>query len=164
MIRRLLLAVAAYCVMSQPVLKSADAVDFALAQEGKDYHLGATGPNEFDCSGLTQTAYAQVGVRLPRTAKEQSEISFAERVTSNFRRGDLLFYATNELKPGEASHVGIYIADGRWISAQTPLPKPFGKVIITDVTNPWACRSKSPSLSATRPQNFPRKQTRTETC
>lgn len=115
---------------------AADAVDFALAQLNKEYSSGATGPDKFDCSGLTQTAYTRVGIPLPRTAKEQSEISFGERVSSNFRRGDLLFYATGD-DPRLVSHVGIYVGDGKWISAQTPKPPPNGRVILDDITNSW---------------------------
>ena len=45
------------------------AVDTALAQIGDPYVWAAGGPNSFDCSGLTQYAYAAAGVRLPHSSK-----------------------------------------------------------------------------------------------
>lgn len=118
-----------------------DAVDFAMLQLGKPYVLGATGPDAFDCSGLTQYAFAKVGVQLPRTSKQQSEITFGVRVLSGFQRGDLLFYATDDARPGVVSHVGLYVGNGQWISAQTPKPLPNGQVILSAVTNGfWAPR------------------------
>ena len=48
------------------------AVDTALAQRGDMYLYGATGPDRFDCSGLTSFAYKAAGVSIPRTSKAQS--------------------------------------------------------------------------------------------
>lgn len=141
--RRLLVCLTALAVvlLTSAEPRSSDAVDFAVSQIGKPYALGATGPNAFDCSGLIQSAYAQVGVQLPRTARQQSEISFGQRVTSDFKRGDLLFYGTDDNEPDAVSHVGIYVGNNRWISAQTPLPQPNGEVLESDTTNPyWAPR------------------------
>jgi cell wall-associated NlpC family hydrolase len=42
-------------------------VAYAKSKLGAPYAWGANGPNQFDCSGLTQAAYAEAGVRLPRT-------------------------------------------------------------------------------------------------
>ena len=41
------------------------------SQEGDSYRMGATGPDTWDCSSFTQRAYAQIGIRLPRTAAAQ---------------------------------------------------------------------------------------------
>ena len=43
------------------------AVTYALAQRGKSYLWGGTGPDRFDCSGLTQRAWAQAGRAIGRT-------------------------------------------------------------------------------------------------
>ena len=40
------------------------AIKTACAQVGKPYVWGATGPNSFDCSGLTQYAYKAAGIYL----------------------------------------------------------------------------------------------------
>jgi hypothetical protein len=112
-------------------------VDLVQAQLGKPYRLGAVGPAAFDCSGLTQWAYGQVGIALPRTARQQSEISFATRVTANFLPGDLLFFATDNVQPQLVTHVGVYVGQNKWVSAQSPLPPPNGQVIEDLTTNPW---------------------------
>ena len=44
---------------------------YAYAQIGKMYMFGAAGPNNFDCSGLTQMAWKQAGVNLPHNAAQQ---------------------------------------------------------------------------------------------
>jgi cell wall-associated NlpC family hydrolase len=56
-------------VAASPV--AAAALAFAQAQLGKPYVWGATGPNSFDCSGLTGAAYAAAGLQLPRTSRQQ---------------------------------------------------------------------------------------------
>jgi cell wall-associated NlpC family hydrolase len=80
------------------------AVAFASAQVGKPYCWGGTGPRCFDCSGLTQTAWRSVGVRVPRTA---DAIAGALQPVSldDVRAGDILWW------PG---HVGIYAGNG-WV-------------------------------------------------
>jgi hypothetical protein len=93
-----------------------DAVDIAINQIGDDYEWGGNGPDAFDCSGLTRYAYGQVGVELPRTSGEQSQTG--ELVTGEFQRGDLLFFATDDDRPGVVTHVGIYEADDIMINAQ----------------------------------------------
>ena len=40
----------------------------ARSKIGSPYVWGATGPNAFDCSGLTSWAYNQVGKKIPRTS------------------------------------------------------------------------------------------------
>lgn len=89
------------------------AVAFARAQLGKPYVWGATGPNSYDCSGLTQAAWHAAGVTLPRTTWDQVEA--APRVaTKQLRPGDLVFFYS------DISHVGIYIGGGRMIHAPRP--------------------------------------------
>ncbi len=47
------------------------AVEEASRHEGKPYRYGASGPDEFDCSGFTQYVFRQLGHELPRTARAQ---------------------------------------------------------------------------------------------
>ena len=51
--------------------RAAAAIAAARSAVGKPYVWGANGPSGFDCSGLTQWAYAQAGVGLPRTSQAQ---------------------------------------------------------------------------------------------
>lgn len=105
-----------------PRLSEADvAVRVALAQRGKPYVWGATGPNAFDCSGLIGYAYRTAGIRLPRTTWDQ--IDTGRRIpTSALRPGDLVFYR-------EAAHVGMYIGGGRIVHA----PRPGTSVKVADL-------------------------------
>lgn len=50
----------------------ASVIAFLKAQVGDAYVMGGTGPNSWDCSGLTQAAFAQAGVSLPRVSQDQS--------------------------------------------------------------------------------------------
>jgi len=85
------------------------AVAFAYAQIGKPYQWGATGPDSFDCSGLTQAAWAYAGVSIPRVSYDQmSQLPAVS--TSDLQPGDILGFAGN-------SHVGIYVGGGYLIDA-----------------------------------------------
>lgn len=86
------------------------AVDVATAQLGKPYRWGASGPNSFDCSGLTSYAWAKAGVTLPRSSGAQ--FAGTERISrSQLRPGDLVFYHS------PISHVAMYIGDGKVVEA-----------------------------------------------
>jgi cell wall-associated NlpC family hydrolase len=89
--------------------------DFARAQVGAGYQLGATGPGRWDCSGLTQAAYAAAGISLPRTSQDQSALG--TRITvGEARPGDLLYWGG----AGSAYHVAVHVGDGRYVGAQNP--------------------------------------------
>ncbi|WP_280488143.1 C40 family peptidase, partial [Nocardia cyriacigeorgica] len=63
---------------------------------GKPYEWGSEGPHSWDCSALVQWAYAQVGVRLPRTTWEQAEYLTNNAVTNHAVDADSL---QHEFKP-----------------------------------------------------------------
>ncbi len=89
------------------------AVNYALAQVGDAYVYGASGPDAFDCSGLTMMAWAQAGVSLPHSSSGQ--MSSGPSVSqSDLQPGDLVFY----YQP--VSHVGIYIGNGKIVHAANP--------------------------------------------
>ncbi|WP_415941435.1 NlpC/P60 family protein [Streptomyces sp. 067-1] len=96
-----------------PNSRAAAAVAYAYQKLGSPYVWGATGPNAFDCSGLTQAAYRAAGVSLPRTTYAQ--IDAGRRVgRSELLPGDLVFFYSG------ISHVGIYVGNGRMIHAPNP--------------------------------------------
>jgi cell wall-associated NlpC family hydrolase len=91
------------------------AIAFAESKLGLPYQWGGTGPL-YDCSGLTQAAYAAAGVRLRRTSHEQfwdgPRVALGE-----LQPGDLVFYASDVTDPATIYHVGLYVGDGRMIEA-----------------------------------------------
>ncbi|GGO53584.1 C40 family peptidase [Streptomyces lasiicapitis] len=96
-----------------PNSRASAAVSYAYKALGSPYVWGATGPNAFDCSGLTQAAYRAAGVSLPRTTYAQ--IDTGRRVSrSELQPGDLVFFYSG------ISHVGIYVGDGQMIHAPNP--------------------------------------------
>jgi cell wall-associated NlpC family hydrolase len=86
------------------------ALSAAQGKIGSPYVWGATGPNSFDCSGLTSWAYAQAGVSIPRTS--QAQASAGPHVGRNaLKPGDLvLFY-------GDLHHIGLYAGNGMILHA-----------------------------------------------
>jgi cell wall-associated NlpC family hydrolase len=89
---------------------AAQAVAVALAQLGKPYRWGASGPAAFDCSGLTLFSYSAAGVSLPRTAAEQYD-TLPHIPAGAARPGDLVFFGFGP------SHVGIYLGGDRMVDA-----------------------------------------------
>ncbi|KIX78116.1 hypothetical protein SF12_10460, partial [Streptomyces sp. MBRL 601] len=99
--------------LKAPNPRAAQAIAFARTAIGKPYVWGATGPNAFDCSGLTQAAWRAAGVSLPRTTYTQ--INAGQRVSrSQLAPGDLVFFYSS------ISHVGLYIGNGQMIHAPNP--------------------------------------------
>ena len=92
------------------------ALDFARAQLGKPYVWGATGPDSFDCSGLTQAAYAAAGVRLPRVAQDQW-VAGPHVDLGAIQPGDLLFWASDTSAPATIHHVAFYLGGGQILTA-----------------------------------------------
>lgn len=92
-----------------------DAVQTALDQVGDMYVYGASGPDRFDCSGLTMYAYRAAGVNLPHSSRAQYQLG-KPVASGQWVAGDLLFYG------GSASsihHVAMYIGDGKIVHAST---------------------------------------------
>ncbi|WP_406007380.1 C40 family peptidase [Streptomyces sp. NBC_00637] len=94
---------------------AAAVIAFVKAQIGDAYVSGGTGPNSWDCSGLMQTAFKQVGVDLPRVSQDQS--TFGTQVSlDNLLPGDILYWGS----AGSAYHVAVYVGDGMFVGAQNP--------------------------------------------
>ena len=92
-----------------PASNAGGAVAIAMQYVGRPYVSGAAGPDAFDCSGLVQYVYAQMGISLPRTAQAQGS---AGRLVSaaEAQPGDIVYFG---------HHVGIYAGDGKMIDAGT---------------------------------------------
>ena len=84
--------------------------DAAQSKIGAPYAWGAAGPSAFDCSGLTSWAYQQVGKAIPRTSQAQAGNGTPVAI-SNLQPGDIVSYY------GGASHVAIYIGNGKVVHA-----------------------------------------------
>jgi len=81
----------------------------AMAQPNHYLWGGTVGPN-YDCSGLMQTAFASVGIWLPRDAYQQE--AFVEAIAPDaLQPGDLVFFG----RPDRCTHVGLYLGNGRYI-------------------------------------------------
>lgn len=111
-------ATAEPAVPAPPQQQSADAspagqvaVAAALSKLGARYVWGASGPNQFDCSGLTSWAWAQAGVSIPRTSRDQSTMTAVP--LDQLRPGDLVTYYS------PVSHVAMYIGNGKVVQAST---------------------------------------------
>ena len=91
------------------------AVDWAMQQLGKPYEYGGSGPDSFDCSGLTMRAWGAAGVSLSHGADiqwyESTRVSVDEVIP-----GDLLFFGDSV---EGIHHVAMYIGDGQMIEAST---------------------------------------------
>ncbi|MFD5862117.1 C40 family peptidase [Streptomyces chartreusis] len=93
--------------------KAEKALAFARSQIGKPYVWGATGPDSYDCSGLTQAAWKAAGVDIPRVTYDQVNAGTTVSL-SNAQPGDLVFFYD------DVTHVGIYIGNGMMIHAPKP--------------------------------------------
>ena len=77
------------------------------------YLWGGTSKRGIDCSAFVQTVmYQSLGIMLPRTSYEQSNVG-TDVQRSELKFGDLLFFDT--MNKGRTTHVGIYLSDGYFV-------------------------------------------------
>ncbi|MFJ5230938.1 NlpC/P60 family protein [Kitasatospora sp. NPDC088391] len=108
--REQLLAAGAFGPGGEASAAGRRAIAFALAQIGKPYLWGGTGPDAFDCSGLTSQAWRAAGTAIPRTSQEQW--AGLHRVAlRDLRPGDLVIYHA------DAGHVALYLGGGTVVHA-----------------------------------------------
>jgi cell wall-associated NlpC family hydrolase len=100
-------------VIPQTGSLGARAVAIAEQQLGKPYVWAAAGPNSFDCSGLVQYVYAQLGISLAHYTVSQWDET-AHVPLADAQPGNLVFYQDSG---GYIYHVGIYIGNGEMIDA-----------------------------------------------
>mgnify|MGYP002621617543 CR=1 FL=1 len=111
------------------------AIAFARAQLGKPYQYGGSGPNSWDCSGLTMMSYSAAGLAIGghsvsaqynRAATRGQLLPYAQA-----QPGDLIFYSYGGSASGSKYHVTIYIGNGQMLEA----PSPGNPVRIVTVRN-----------------------------
>lgn len=91
-----------------------DVVQTAIESLGTPYVWGGTLDNGFDCSGLIQYAYAEHGIRIPRTSRDQAHAGgVVTPVVEALRPGDILLFAAQP--GGGVSHVGMYVGELKFI-------------------------------------------------
>ena len=106
----------------QSTIESAGATDGAVTGDdvvaaakkylGVPYRFGGTNPESgLDCSGFVQRAYADLGITLPRVAKDQAKAGTAVPDLAQAKPGDLLAFNS------PVSHIGIYVGDNQMIVA-----------------------------------------------
>lgn len=94
---------------------------------GKPYAWGGSSPSTgFDCSGLVQYVYQQVGKQISRTTFTQIKEGKAID-KNNLQQGDLVFFGT----PDNPHHVGIYAGDGKYVHS----PKTGDKIKISNLSD-----------------------------
>ena len=98
-------------IATAPNAVAASAVRHALTQLGVPYDWGGTTPGVgLDCSGLTQWAYSEAGLNLPRLAQEQ-DVGAA--------------VAAGDLRPGDLAvwdgHVAMIVGNGQMVEAGDPM-------------------------------------------
>lgn len=107
------------------------AVAFAEDQLGDMYLWAATGPDRWDCSGLTMKAWAAGGVRLPHYSEAQY-LASTPISAADLEPGDLVFWQGAQER---IHHVALYIGDGEILHAERT-GEPVKIVAMTDFTPP----------------------------
>jgi cell wall-associated NlpC family hydrolase len=101
-----------YVIPADATAAETVAITYALAQLGKPYLWGGTGPAAFDCSGLTMMAWAQAGVTLLHYTGDQINEGTAVNSYAEIAPGDLVLVPGSDGTVANPGHVGIYIGDG----------------------------------------------------
>lgn len=99
---------------------AATAIKYARTKIGVPYLWGGTGTaaqgGRFDCSGLTQAAYAKAGISIPRVANDQYNTTDVHPSWNELKPGDLVFFGQKG-NSRSIHHVGIYIGGGKMLHA-----------------------------------------------
>ena len=100
----------------------------ALSKQGCKYVWGASGPNEFDCSGLVWWACKENGIKFERTTAQVLSTMGQKITKEQLQAGDIITFKTDARY---VSHVGIYIGNGKMVHA----PNSRSVVRIDDIFN-----------------------------
>lgn len=93
-----------------------DMLAFAESYKNTPYRYGAASRSGTDCSGFALQVLRHEGIKMPRTAAEQSRKGQAVS-RGSLKAGDLVFFHTS--RGSRISHVGIYMGEGKFIHASS---------------------------------------------
>lgn len=110
-------------------LSKALLIETAKTAIGTPYVRGGSSTDGFDCSGFVQWAFKHVGVKLPRTAREQSTVGTPVRNFDDMVAGDIVAFK----HPRRGYHTGIYVGDGKFIHS----PRKRNVVRINSLDDPY---------------------------
>jgi len=88
----------------------------------KPYVWAEEGPDAFDCSGLTYTIYGNMGVEIPRIARDQAKMG-KKIAFKDLQYGDLIFFGSTNKRSKRITHVGIYLGNGWFAHASSKYRK-----------------------------------------
>lgn len=121
--------------------KGTEIVNFALQYVGNKYVYGGVSlTNGADCSGFVQTVFSKFGIKLLRVADDQMKGPSSSYINNSgykkavvvdmnsIQPGDLLFYGSGNY----ASHVAIYMGDGKIVHASNSQPYPAGGIKVSN--------------------------------
>ncbi|MHB1517888.1 MAG: C40 family peptidase [Acidimicrobiales bacterium] len=130
-----------------PSAAATTALAYALSQRGTPYRWGGESPGVgFDCSGLTQAAYAAAGITLPRVAQAQYDAGPHVPPGQVLEPGDLVFFGSST---SDVTHVGIVVNPaGEMIDAPHTGAQVRIEAFPTTIDAPWGTDLY---LGATRP-------------
>jgi cell wall-associated NlpC family hydrolase len=95
---------------------------------GTPYVFGSNSERAVDCSAFTQQVFADYGVKLPRTSRDQWA-AFAD-VKGGLQQGDLVFFS---FSGKQIDHVGVYLGRGVFAHANS-----YGsRVVIESLDSPY---------------------------
>lgn len=104
---------------------------------GTPYRFGGSTVSGTDCSGFVHRLYNEVyKINVPRTSSASLMATTSRVSKGNLREGDLVFFNINNRRGGRASHVGVYLKDGRFAHATTQ-----NGVIISSLSEPYYRRT-----------------------
>lgn len=117
----IVIALSLCAAMLSPMLSEGEcAALLGLAERGKPYVWGKSGPDSFDCSGLTKVVYSHFGYDLIHSAQFVAYDNKYQTVedANDLRVGDMIFFDTIADKD-KCDHVGIWLGANRFVHASS---------------------------------------------